>query len=375
MYEITTETSFDFSSPEYAELFARSGTTAFQHPVWLDNFYRILVPASGAAPLVVTVRDAGRLLMVLPMLRRSYAFLRAVEFADLGVSDYVAPVVAATDFEAILTDAAAVATIRRILRPYDVLRIRKLRADDALTHRLFGTSLPRVMRTSTYPVRLDRPFEEWRQQVYSPSRRKDLDMKRRRLERHGEIRLEVAEDGDRLGLLFERLRHYRDQRFGTADVLQKRSFFDFYLAIATNPALGRTYALTVDGDPVAIEFGLAHEGVFCYLLPGFDQTRLRNCSIGAQLIEMIIADCLARGEHTIDFTIGDEPYKLTYGAVPSPIFTSSGSGSALGWAASAFVDQAPAVRAVAKRLLALGDAALSKPSRNEGSEEAIRPNG
>ncbi|MBN9013007.1 MAG: cellulose biosynthesis protein CelD, partial [Rhizobiales bacterium] len=62
--------------------------------MWLDAIYQKLVPHLKVDPLIVTVRDAadGRLVMLLPLVRRRHRGLRTIEFADLGVSDYVAPV-------------------------------------------------------------------------------------------------------------------------------------------------------------------------------------------------------------------------------------------------------------------------------------------
>ncbi|TIR63470.1 MAG: cellulose biosynthesis protein CelD, partial [Mesorhizobium sp.] len=39
MFEVTAEDAFDFRSTEYAELFASSAATAFQHPIWLAQLY------------------------------------------------------------------------------------------------------------------------------------------------------------------------------------------------------------------------------------------------------------------------------------------------------------------------------------------------
>ena len=92
MFDVAVDPLFNFLSGEYAELFACSRATAFQHPKWLDAIYRKLLPPK-AAPLIITVRREGRLAMVLPLVRRRYGALRAIEFADFGVSDYACAIV------------------------------------------------------------------------------------------------------------------------------------------------------------------------------------------------------------------------------------------------------------------------------------------
>src|ERR1041384_4084659 len=90
--EVAVEPLFDFLSGEYAQLFAWSRATAFQHPRWLDALYRKLAPAVNADPVIVTVRREGHLAMLLPLVRRRYGTLAAIQFADLGGSDYAFPV-------------------------------------------------------------------------------------------------------------------------------------------------------------------------------------------------------------------------------------------------------------------------------------------
>ena len=36
MFDVAIENAFEFLSEDYADLFAHSAATAFQHPVWLD---------------------------------------------------------------------------------------------------------------------------------------------------------------------------------------------------------------------------------------------------------------------------------------------------------------------------------------------------
>ena len=119
MFDVAVDNSFDFRSAEYAELFNRSAATAFQHPIWLAQLYERLIKLSRAEPLIIVVRNSAdrRLAMVLPLIRRRYAILRAVEFADLRVSDYVSPVADAQTFERIVGDKPAVTAIRERLRP------------------------------------------------------------------------------------------------------------------------------------------------------------------------------------------------------------------------------------------------------------------
>src|SRR4029453_17860877 len=151
-FDVGIENELDFSSNEYARLFAGSSATAFQHPIWLESIYAKLAPASGAKRLVIAVRAraSGELAMVLPLLRIRRGPIRTVEFADLRVSDYIAPICSQSAFSELLGDDAACREIQRLLQPFDLLRIPKL-PDGAVSLEGLLDARPRVsMETNAY---------------------------------------------------------------------------------------------------------------------------------------------------------------------------------------------------------------------------------
>jgi CelD/BcsL family acetyltransferase involved in cellulose biosynthesis len=358
MFDVSVENDFDFRSPEYADLYERSAATPFQGPVWLAALHGGLLRHNSASPLVIVVRGPGRsLAMVLPLVRRRYSMLRVVEFADLRVSDYISPVTDAATFAAILADRDCVARIRSLARPYDLLRIGKL-ADNALElGRLFGIRRREPMGMSAYETSLGHDYETWREETLGRSYCKELDKKSRQLHRRGTVQFGCMEDEEGIRRAFEALRLYRGLRFGnredgTGDLLQVPSYYDFYLAVARQGQgrYARTYAMTVDGKPVACALGLVGRGgSVLVVLSGFDHDNFKSQSLGSLLFEQIARDTMERGGRALDFTIGDEPYKLTFGARPSPMWQIEGAGSPLGHGARLLVDRMPAAKALARR--------------------------
>ena len=75
---------------------------------------------------------------------------------------------------------------------------------------------------------------------------------------------------------------------------------------------------------------------------------------GSLMLQELARDCIARGETVLDFTIGDEPYKLTFGATRRPMWQMQRAGSPLGLAAGALVDNLPAVKTLARNLFHRG---------------------
>jgi CelD/BcsL family acetyltransferase involved in cellulose biosynthesis len=355
VFTVAVTSRFDFLSQEYATLFAGSRATAFQHPIWLDAIYSKLVPQLNIEPLIVTVREAasGHLIMVLPLVRRRYRGLRTVEFADLGVSDYVAPVASDATVDAVAADAFACRRINAVLKPFDMLRIRKLRSPSMSVQRLFGATICSELPMSAYAVPLDSDFAAWRADKISVSYRKELDKKSRQLHRKGQVVFDRVTDTETIEATLVKMREYRRFRFETGDLLQDRIYFDFYLdvAIRARSTLARVYSVLMDGVPIAGAMGLSHNGSLLIILTGFDHDNYKSQSLGSLIFEMIAKHGIGAGDRELDFTIGDEPYKTLFGAQKSPIYQIVRSGSIPGAIAGAAVQHAPWIKNITRRFV------------------------
>jgi CelD/BcsL family acetyltransferase involved in cellulose biosynthesis len=336
LLEVCLEKSFNFLSREYHALFRRSCASAFQHPLWLDLLYRRLGPELNAEPMVITARESGALKMVLPLFRRRYGPLRIVEFADLQVSDYASAICDEDSHKTIATNPAFSRSLKQALGGYDLLWIRKM-PQDALPIgeiRSLGSLVP--MQMNAHAIPLGSSYPEWRMQNMNPSYRRKLDRKEARLNRRGSVKFECVTGKDQIEAAFDRMKAYRQLRFDPeCELLQLRPYFEFYLNAAVDGApsgFARTYILSLDGVTVACGFGIAHGNRFLLLLPGFD-LQFRNLSIGALMFQKIARDCIDRGDAVLDCTIGDEPYKGLFGAMPSAMWSLSHARSPLGLAA------------------------------------------
>lgn len=355
MFTVAAAPLFDFMSEEYAALFDASHATAFQHPIWLDAIYKKLVSQLNAEPLIVTVREAvnDRLVMVLPLLRRRYRRLRVIEFADLGVSDYVMPVVSDVAINAIIADPLVRERVQAILKPFDILRIRKLRTPSMLLERLLGATDCRQMSTGAYAVPLGSDFAAWRANNMSASYCKQLDRKSRQLHRMGKVNFDCVSDVETIKTALLKMQEYRRPRFESGDLLQDPIYFDFYLdvAIRGRSGMARLYSTFMDGVPIASVWGLSHKGSFLVILVGFDHDNYRSQSVGALTFEMIAKHAISVGDCELDFTIGDETYKTLFGAQRSPLYQIIRSGSVPGAIAVAAVRHGPRIKSIARRLV------------------------
>lgn len=356
-FDIAIEPSFDFLSPQYAELFDRSAATAFQHPIWLHCLYDRLAANAGATSLVVVVRDraTGALALVLPLLRIRRGPIRTVEFADLRVSDYLAPVCSPDVFSQLLDDGEARAQIQRLIRPFDLLRMTKLPDGRLPIENLLAAPRRVPMDTNAYATVLVAPFEQWRASAIDRSYQKELAKKYRQLQKKGALSFSSCDDSASVLQALDVMKKFRGPRFqaqGDGDLLQRPEYFGFYSDVALR-GLGsfvRLYAMKMDGEVIAAVLGLCHRSSFLIIMSAFDIVGYKSQSLGALMFEQVARDCIERGDQMLDFTIGDEPYKKLFGGQPSPMWAVTQGGSIVGTVTLFALKQAPWLKLAAKRL-------------------------
>jgi CelD/BcsL family acetyltransferase involved in cellulose biosynthesis len=356
-FDVRIENAFNFLSEEYRTLFDSSAATAFQHPTWLDGLYGKLVPKAGAKPLIVVVRylSSGGLAMVLPLLKVRRGPIRTVEFADLRVSDYLAPICTEKAFSDLLQDEHARGQIRRLIGPFDLLRMPKLPDGRLPIESLLGAPRRAAMGSNAYSTVLFAPFEQWRANALDRSYQKELAKKSRQLHKKGSLEFSCCDDGASIAAAMEVMKKLRGPRFaaqGDGDLLQRPEYFDFYSDVAMR-GLGsfvRLYTMKMDGDVIAAVLGLRHRDSFLVIMSAFDILGYKNQSLGALTFEQVAKDCVERGDRVLDFTIGDESYKRLFGAKPSPMWSVTQAGSAVGSVALFALRQAPWIKLAAKRI-------------------------
>lgn len=357
MFDVRVRSHFDFLSAEYETLFETSDATPFQHPIWLRHLYDVLAPVCGAEPVIVVVRRAdGRLAMVLPLLRRRRGPLTLLEFADLGVSDYVSPVCDRATFAALVGDAQRRRCIVGALGRFDLMRIEKIRADGLSLAELFRVPAS-VMDESAHAMPLHGPSADWRPRYMLPEVAREIERKWRQLERVGNVRFERVVDPQAIEATLEAMRAFRERRFGSrpgTDLLQDRDYFRFYRNVAVAGAASgfvRVSRLSIDSQTVAADLSLHLHGVSLGLLTGFDQQGHKNRSLGRLMMDALLAASVARGDTWFDFTVGDEAYKKLFGTRPTGLLAVTARGSLIGSLAALAAERLPRVHQTAKRLL------------------------
>jgi CelD/BcsL family acetyltransferase involved in cellulose biosynthesis len=356
-FDVRVDNAFDFLSDEYASLFNDSAATAFQHPLWLHGLYSKLVPGVGSKPLILIVRGrtSGALAMVLPLLRLRRGPIRTVEFADLRVSDYVAPVCTAKVFSDLLQDEHACRELRRLVKPFDLLRMPKLPDGRIPLENLLAAPRRAAMDTNAYSTVLFAPFEQWRANALDRSYQKELAKKWRQLQKKGALSFSCCTGTASIAEAMEVMKKLRGPRFqaqGDGDLLQRPEYFEFYSDVAVRGlnSFVRLYVMRMEGHVIAAVLGLHHGDRLLVIMSAFDIAGYKNQSLGALMFEQVAKDCVERGDRLLDFTIGDESYKRLFGAKPSPMWSVTHAGSVAGSVALLALKQAPWIKLAVKRM-------------------------
>lgn len=325
-YVVAREDDFDFRSPEYAALYDRSKATPFQHPVWLSSLYEVLAPRRKAQKQVITVRgEDGRIALVLPFVRRRLGLLRLVEYADLGVNDYAAPVLDCDAAASLAADRQVSKEIRRMLGRFDLLRIERVAdSPDTMLSLIAGATAKRHAY-NTHIVDLPKSTEAWRAQL-DPKFSRHLERAYKRLRPKGEPRLRIIDDVAEVEDIMARMQTFREARFAEhrgTDLVQDSDCFSFYSAVArasVENGPSTLAVLEVADVPAAVALNLIDRNRDIHVLVGYDVVRLRNYSLGLLIVDQLVQDAINRRQAYFDLTIGDEPYKANFGARPSPVF-------------------------------------------------------
>ncbi|MEP0942584.1 MAG: GNAT family N-acetyltransferase [Rhizobiaceae bacterium] len=353
----TQDNALDFKGSEYAKLFAGSGASAFQSPLWLDSFYRHLAPYRGADKLVISLRDqVGELVGLVPMIRRRKSGLTLIEATDLGVSDYSAPVLSDAAREMLRGDAQVQASFVKAIGAHDILRIQPVLPDHIDDWQSLLNSGPEAAGFSAHAVGLYPPFDRWRGNNLDRKLSGMVARKGKRWKKQHKVELEHLQDPSSIKLAIKNLARLRQDRF-EGDPIQEPAVADFYASVAssyhcggvsiaavdasasanTTVAAAETWVLSSDGSVAGILFGLTHLGAFHYLLIGADYDTHGRHSPGLQMYDWIIEDWMARGGTSFDFTIGDEPFKQQFGTTARPMSRFLRAGSLKGRMAMALL--------------------------------------
>lgn len=305
----------------WRSLEAEGNCTVFQSFDWADAWYESTRRHGLAKPLIVTVEDADGIAWILPLCRYRRRGLSFISFADLGVSDYAAPVMARDGRIPVHAQPSLIRSILRALPRCDLVHFQKLvdlvegRANPLL-------QLPGLvaMRESAFGISIDRPWAELARKIMQPRLRSTIRQQRKKIGKLGPLTLTRTRDPREIGAAIDRLmsmRRTRVEKIGRSDMPPE--WRAFYHGVATRPDRRLEVCVTtlwLGEEPIATCFGLTRGVAYHVILPTFAPDPWESYRPGMLLFDAMLEEFgpQAAFRGYFDFTIGDEPYKHRFGA-------------------------------------------------------------
>ena len=324
-YRIEVCQEYDFLSNEYSALFKSAAATAFQSPLWLHEFYKTLVPGSGAEPIIIKIyRDGSdRPDAILPLVRETHFGVQIVQPADLGVADYNALVGSDENLRLLANNPSVRDGLIASIRPYHMILFRKQRPEAYDAAQLFKGANKTPNTSNSYEVDAGGGYDEWFKASVSKNMRKGLKRKRNGFEKnYGKLEFEELSDERSITEAFQLMRELREERY-ESNLFSQPEFFEFYRNIAIkgqSEGFASTFVSKLDGKLLSVDFGIRHKNRFLFLLAAFcEDNGFEKYSLGLLGLNELIRREAATGHEVFDFTIGDEPYKLSFGAEQIPL--------------------------------------------------------
>jgi len=342
--------------------------TAFQHGYWLGAWYEAF---HGVPPLIAVISDAttGKDIAVVPMISHTRRGIRVVEFADLGVSDNNAPILAcdaALDAAgARMIGAALVDGLRALPDRFDLLRLKKMPAYvGAKPNPLVTLGRPGSCSLNGNLVLTGDDYADYQASI----KRLQLPRCWRVFSRLGSARFEIATDVERAReflYVMDVQQEERMRQLRSPFVLNDDAHARFYREVARQ-GVAEGYAvisaLVCDKGIVATTLGVRHGATYFLLRISHTGKTWANFSPGLLVTEHTMAALHAQGVRRFDLSIGNQDYKRRLGAEPVALTDVS---VALSWRGVPYVLRDHAAQGLRRhpKLAAFAARAMGKTAR------------
>ncbi len=302
-------------------------STPFQTGRWMQSWMDTVGANSRikAHPIIIYESATNQPVMLLPLILNAQDKLYKIEPADLGLSDYNAPVI----LQGLCLDKKETIqiwrSIKAVLPRHDIMLITKTpeKIQDEMNplydlknadkSPLNGNILNIPAAWHDYHWGLERTF------------RKEIERSWRVFDKHAEAHFKNITNTSKameIMLELENQQATRMTELGADYILDRPDITAFYRNLLENGISNQTVrltALTVEGEIVAALIGVTNGTTFSMVRLSTGDKKWRNCSPGRLLIYKTMEYMHAQNFYTFDFTIGDYSYKRRMGAEFVPL--------------------------------------------------------
>lgn len=308
--------------------------TSFQHNHWLASWYGAFDTAS---PLIAIISDrvTNWQVALVPLIYRVQRGVRIVEFADLDLTDYNAPILARGASRGAMDSSrlcrALLAALRALPEGVDFIRLQKMPARvDGRPNPLaaLGRMGPCSLNGNLITVGDD--FEAYRGSI----KRMQLSRSWRVFNRYPGATFRIIDNADEAMTLLDTTDAQQQARMRCLGIpfnLNDETRSKFYRDLVRR-GIAEGYvvasALSCDQGTVATAFGIRQGETFVFLRISNAGKRWSHCSPSRLIIERTMAALHQDGVRKFDLSVGEYAFKRRFGATQLPLVNVS---KALSW--------------------------------------------
>jgi CelD/BcsL family acetyltransferase involved in cellulose biosynthesis len=303
-------------------------STGFQTLNWLTVLYEELAAAHKARPrlVVVSERNSGEVCFILPLVVKTKRGLRVARFADLGVSDYGAPILGPAAPTKRRSIRRAWRAARHAMKDVDFIRLERMPAE------ISGRPNPLVTRSGVTRARqsgnvvvVETTVEDFLR-ARGKKYRKEVERCTRLWEQEGTPHFERALTPPQIARGFSALEEQQSKRHAALQskyVLDEQAYSAFYERMVMDGSeleFSHLFTLEAGGEIVATLFGIVHDGTFTLLRIANGGPRWSHLSPGRLVVVEAMKYFVARGVRRFDMGMGDYAFKRGFGADELPLY-------------------------------------------------------
>lgn len=320
---------------DWAQSMARWGNfdppTVFQHPQWYASWYRAFAATEGVEPLIAFVSDAatGERAALLPLIRRRQGNLRVIEFADLNLTDFNAPLLGPgaprDDLTAWLFWHDLRAALGSARGGADLIRLRKMPVKLGTRHNplaLLDEVGPSVVNGNLLVIGDD--YDAWRHEL-GRKVRKELKRSWRVFTREPSAAFRIAANTEEALHFLSATEVQQGARLTSLGLhyeLDNEDCTAFYRDLVRE-GTDRGYvviaALTAGDEVVATLLGMRIGSRYVMIRISNAGEKWSTSSPGRLIIDRTIAALHKDGVREFDFSIGNYSYKRRFGPKRTPL--------------------------------------------------------
>lgn len=328
---ISAKEDWRSQATEWCALERRALPSPFHSYTWAASWYEIAEASKAASPLVVTGRyKDDRSLTVLLALCRSRRFgLTMVSPADKGASDYFKPLMDERSAKTLPPMALAgfFKALPDVLPRHDLVMLNRLDSEDLpILPSDWPHNTIRLAPVGTWSMDLDQVTRESLKSRLSSRLRKTLGSKIRAMEKNLPRRVEhhwPLKDTDVLQSVLD-MQAKRFETTGHRNRVAEGPWRDLYASIVKSNSAETHLAasLLFSGTTLtAGMIGIVTGSNYIGLVQTFRHGPAERYSPGTQIVFETLGKALDEGIASFELSIGDQPYKRSFGCQRRPLHT------------------------------------------------------